>query len=119
MRLTNLHLIDRFSHFVSSTAEGDRKLSVVSRIDPEKRIDFTADIVLSGQKKNIAHGALYLDNDLVKSDYGLSRDNAEYFLVRHGYIIFCTHHLFRCSKTTKLLLEPLSATCVAGRRFKS
>lgn len=63
------------------TAEADRKLSVVGHIDPEKRVDISADIVLGGQKKNLAHGALWLENNQVKSDYGASKDNCKYFYV--------------------------------------
>ncbi|XP_047037209.1 apolipophorins isoform X1 [Helicoverpa zea] len=60
--------------------ESDRKLSIVGHIQPEKRVDVSADIILGGQKKNIVHGALFLDDNLVKSDYGASKDNFNYFL---------------------------------------
>ncbi|KOB75992.1 Apolipophorin protein [Operophtera brumata] len=72
-------LVKDFQHYEFTTAEADRKLSVVGHIEPEKRVDISADIILGGQKKNLAHGALWLDNNLVKSDYGASQDHCNYF----------------------------------------
>ncbi|XP_028026671.1 apolipophorins isoform X1 [Bombyx mandarina] len=72
-----------FQYFEFTTGyleEADRKLSIVGHLVPEKRVDITADIILSGDKKNIAHGALFLQDNLVKSDYGLSKENFNYFL---------------------------------------
>lgn len=63
--------------------EADRKLSVVGHIQPEKRIDISADILLGGEKKNLVNGALFLDDNLIKSEYGASKDNQNYFLVRN------------------------------------
>lgn len=63
------------------SAEADRKLSVIGHINPEKRVDISADIVLSGQKNNLAHAALWLDNNQVKSDYGASKEHCQYFYV--------------------------------------
>lgn len=61
--------------------ESERKLSIVSHLNPEKRVDISVDIVVPGQKKNIVQGALYLQDNLVKSNYGLSQDNFNYFVV--------------------------------------
>ncbi|KAJ8707317.1 hypothetical protein PYW08_010569 [Mythimna loreyi] len=69
-----------YQYFEFSTEESDRKLSVVGHLQPEKRVDVSADIILGGTKKNLLHGALYLDDNLVKSDYGASKDNLNYFL---------------------------------------
>ncbi|CAH0764921.1 unnamed protein product [Diatraea saccharalis] len=60
--------------------ESGRKLSIVGHIEPEKRVDISADIILGGDKKNIIHGALFLQDNLVKSDYGISKENFNYFL---------------------------------------
>ncbi|KAI8425854.1 hypothetical protein MSG28_011618 [Choristoneura fumiferana] len=60
--------------------ESERKLSVVGHLEPEKRVDVSADIVLPGERKNIIHGALYLQDNLVKSDYGISKENFNYFV---------------------------------------
>lgn len=54
---------------------------MIGHIDPEKRVDITADIVLGGQKKNLAHAALWLQDNQVKSDYGVSKDHCQYFYV--------------------------------------
>ncbi|GBP78977.1 Apolipophorins [Eumeta japonica] len=71
----------KYYEFTTSYSEDtQRKLSIVGTIDPEKRVDLTADIVLPGEKKNIAHGAFYLQDNLVKSDYGGSKDNFDYFV---------------------------------------
>ncbi|KAJ8705174.1 hypothetical protein PYW07_011001 [Mythimna separata] len=69
-----------YQYFEFSTEESDRKLSVVGHLQPEKRVDVSADIILGGTKKNLLHGALFLDDNLVKSDYGASKDNLNYFL---------------------------------------
>ncbi|XP_013192546.1 apolipophorins isoform X2 [Amyelois transitella] len=68
-----------FQYYEFTTEEADRKLMLVSHLDPEKRVDISADIVLGGEKKNIIHGALFLNDNLVKSDYGFSQDNFKYF----------------------------------------
>ncbi|XP_075987202.1 retinoid- and fatty-acid binding glycoprotein apolipophorin isoform X2 [Anticarsia gemmatalis] len=68
-----------YQYFEFTTDESDRKLSIVGHIQPEKRVDVSADIVLGGQKKNIVHGALFLDDNLIKSDYGASKENFNYF----------------------------------------
>ncbi|XP_022112947.2 apolipophorins [Pieris rapae] len=60
--------------------EKERKLSVIGHIDPEKRVDFSVDIVLPGQKKNIVHAALFMKDNLVNSEYGISRDNYNHFV---------------------------------------
>ncbi|XP_049881562.1 apolipophorins [Pectinophora gossypiella] len=60
--------------------ESERKLSIVGRIEPEKRIDVSADVILGKEKKNIVNGALYLQDNLVKSEYGISKDNFKYFV---------------------------------------
>ncbi|XP_050357243.1 apolipophorins [Nymphalis io] len=60
--------------------ESERKLSIVGHLIPEKRVDITVDIALAGQKKNIGHGAIFLENNVIKSDYGLSKDNFNYFV---------------------------------------
>ncbi|XP_053619006.1 apolipophorins isoform X2 [Plodia interpunctella] len=72
-------LIRDFTYYEFTTEEADRKLMIVSHLDPEKRVDVSADIVLGGEKKNIAHGALFLQDNLVKTDYGFSKDNFQYF----------------------------------------
>lgn len=54
---------------------------MVANLDPEKRVEVSADIILAAEKKNIIHGALFLQDNLVKSDYGLSKDNFNYFVV--------------------------------------
>lgn len=64
------------------SGDSGNRLSITSNIDPEKRVDASIDIVLPGQKThNIAHGALFLENNLVKSEYGMSRDNYDNFVV--------------------------------------
>lgn len=68
-----------YQYFEFTTDESDRKLSVVGHIQPEKRVDISADILLGGEKKNMLHGALFLEDNLVKSDYGVSKDNFNYF----------------------------------------
>ncbi|KAM3956905.1 retinoid- and fatty-acid binding glycoprotein apolipophorin isoform 2-T2 [Aphomia sociella] len=73
-------VIKDFQYYEFTTDESDRKLSVIGHLDPEKRVDISADIVLPGQKKNIAHGALFLQDNLVKSDYGISKENFNYFV---------------------------------------
>ncbi|XP_045779870.1 apolipophorins [Maniola jurtina] len=60
--------------------ESERKLSVVANLNPEKRVDVSVDIVLHKNKKNIVHGALFIEDNLVKSDYGASKDNFNYFV---------------------------------------
>lgn len=65
--------------------EAQRKLSIIGHIDPEKRVDISADIILPKEKKNIIHGALYLQDNLVKSDYGASKENFEYFVVSNHH----------------------------------
>lgn len=60
--------------------EAERKLSIVGHIDPEKRVDISADVLLGKEKKNIAHGALFIQDNLVKSSYGVSQDNLKYFI---------------------------------------
>jgi hypothetical protein len=65
--------------------ESGRKLCIVGHIDPEKKVDITADLVLGGEKKNLLHGALFLQDNLVKTDYGTSKDNFNYFLVSNDY----------------------------------
>lgn len=52
-------------------------------MNPEKRVDVSVDIVLHKNKKNIVHGALFLEDNLIKSDYGASKDNFNYFLVSY------------------------------------
>lgn len=69
------------------TVEQDRKLSVVGHLQPEQRVDISADIFLKNEKKNIAFGALFLKDNLVKSDYGLSKDNLKYFTVGCIYVV--------------------------------
>ncbi|CAB3232890.1 unnamed protein product [Arctia plantaginis] len=69
-----------YQYFEFTTAESDRKLSFVGHVQPEKRLDFSTDIVLGGEKKNIVHGALFIQDDLIKSDYGADKKNFEYFL---------------------------------------
>lgn len=44
-------------------------------------MEVSADIELPGEKKNIVRGALYLQDNLVKSDYGISKENFNYFVV--------------------------------------
>lgn len=73
-------LIKDYQYYEFTTDESDRKLSVIGHLDPEKRVDISADLVLSGEKKNIAHGALFLKDNLVKSEYGASKDNFDYFV---------------------------------------
>ncbi|KAL4704767.1 hypothetical protein ACJJTC_016888 [Scirpophaga incertulas] len=60
--------------------ESGRKLSIVGHVDPESRVDISADIILGGDKKNIMHGALFIQDNLIKSDYGSSKDNFNYFV---------------------------------------
>ncbi|CAG9133770.1 unnamed protein product [Plutella xylostella] len=72
-----------YKHFEITTSYSEdpqRKLSVVANLDPEKRVEVSADIILAAEKKNIIHGALFLQDNLVKSDYGLSKDNFNYFV---------------------------------------
>ncbi|MFB9840707.1 hypothetical protein, partial [Actinoallomurus acaciae] len=69
-----------FQYYEFTTDESDRKLSVVGHLQPEKRIDISADIILGGDKKNIVHGALFLQDNLVKSDYGFTNENFKYFV---------------------------------------
>lgn len=69
-----------YQYFEFTTAEADRKLSVVGHLKPEERVDFSADLMLGGDKKNIVFGALFIQDDLIKSDYGASAKNFEYFL---------------------------------------
>ncbi|CAH0599019.1 unnamed protein product [Chrysodeixis includens] len=69
-----------YQYFEFTTDESDRKLSVVGHIQPEKRVDISADILLGGEKKNLINGALFLDDNLIKSEYGASKDNLNYFL---------------------------------------
>ncbi|KAG6438575.1 hypothetical protein O3G_MSEX000068 [Manduca sexta] len=73
-------LVKDYQYYEFTTEESNRKLSIVGHLIPEKRVDISADIILSGDKKNIAHGALFLQDNLVKSDYGLSKENFNYFL---------------------------------------
>ncbi|XP_022837131.1 apolipophorins isoform X2 [Spodoptera litura] len=69
-----------YQYFEFSTDESDRKLSIVGHVQPEKRVDVSADLILGGEKKNMIHGALYLDDSLnLKTDYGMSKDNFNYF----------------------------------------
>lgn len=49
-------------------------------------MDVAVDIILPGHKKNIVHGALFLQDNIVKSDYGLSNDNFVYFVVSNHTI---------------------------------
>ncbi|CAG5023070.1 unnamed protein product [Parnassius apollo] len=58
----------------------ERTLSIVAHLQPEKRVDIAVDIMLPGHKKNIVHGALFLQDNLVKSEYGLSKENFNYFV---------------------------------------
>lgn len=71
----------------------------MGHVQPEKRLDFSTDIVLGGEKKNIAHGALFIQDDLIKSDYGADKKNFEYFLVSFELCFtdsfFNTSHLDR------------------------
>ncbi|XP_039760975.1 apolipophorins [Pararge aegeria] len=60
--------------------ESERKLSVIANLNPEKRVDVSVDIVLHKNKKNIVHGALFIEDNLIKSDYGASKDNFNYFV---------------------------------------
>ncbi|KAL0810218.1 hypothetical protein ABMA28_011000 [Loxostege sticticalis] len=60
--------------------EADRKLSIVGHLQPEKRVDISADLILGGEKKNIVHGALFLQDNLVKSEYGITKENFNYFV---------------------------------------
>ncbi|CAH2098987.1 unnamed protein product [Euphydryas editha] len=60
--------------------ESERKLSVIGHLNPEKRVDVSVDISLGGQKKNIGQAAIYIENNLVKTDYGVSKDNFNYFV---------------------------------------
>ncbi|XP_072946075.1 apolipophorins [Epargyreus clarus] len=72
-----------FQYYEFTTGYSDdkeRKLSIIGHIEPEKRLDISADIILPGHKKNIIHGALYLKDNLVKSDYGASKENFNYFV---------------------------------------
>ncbi|XP_063370071.1 apolipophorins isoform X1 [Cydia amplana] len=76
-------IIQDFQYYEFTTGYSDdngRRLTVVGHIEPEKRVDISADIVLPNQKKNIIHGALYLDGNLVKSEYGVSKENFNYFV---------------------------------------
>ncbi|CAK1546590.1 unnamed protein product [Leptosia nina] len=60
--------------------EKERKLSIIAHVEPEKRADFSVDIVVPGQKMNIINAALFMQDNEVKSKYGLSRDNYNHFL---------------------------------------
>ncbi|XP_023946306.2 apolipophorins [Bicyclus anynana] len=60
--------------------ESERKLSVIANLNPEKRVDVSVDIVLNKNKKNIVNGAIFIEDNLVKSEYGLSKDNFNYFV---------------------------------------
>ncbi|CAH2060387.1 unnamed protein product, partial [Iphiclides podalirius] len=60
--------------------ESERKLTIVGNLQPEKRVDVAVDIILPGHKKNIIHGGLFLQDNLVKSEYGLSKENFNYFV---------------------------------------
>ncbi|KAH9637818.1 hypothetical protein HF086_017596 [Spodoptera exigua] len=69
-----------YQYFEFTTDESDRKLSIVGHVQPEKRVDISADLILGGEKKNMVHGALFLDDSLnLKTDYGMSKDNFNYF----------------------------------------
>lgn len=37
--------------------------------------------MLPGAKKNIGHAALFVKDDLLKTDYGASKENFDYFTV--------------------------------------
>ncbi|KPI95250.1 Apolipophorin [Papilio xuthus] len=79
-----MHAVARdFQYYEFTTGysdETERKLSIIGHLQPEKRVDVSVDIVLPGHKKSIAHGALYLQDNIVKSDYGLSKENFNYFV---------------------------------------
>ncbi|RVE54932.1 hypothetical protein evm_000299 [Chilo suppressalis] len=73
-------IVRDYQYYEFTTDESGRKLSIIGHIEPEKRVDISADIILGGDKKNIVHGALFLQDNLVKSDYGISKENFNYFL---------------------------------------
>ncbi|XP_063834944.1 apolipophorins isoform X2 [Ostrinia nubilalis] len=73
-------VVKDFQYYEFTTEESDRKLSIVGHLQPEKRVDISADIILGGEKKNIVHGALFLQDNLVKSDYGATKENFNYFI---------------------------------------
>ncbi|XP_038219067.1 apolipophorins [Zerene cesonia] len=60
--------------------EKERKLSIIGHLNPEERVDISVDIVLPGQKKNIVHAALFMKDNQINSDYGISRDNYNHFV---------------------------------------
>ncbi|XP_026331141.1 apolipophorins-like, partial [Hyposmocoma kahamanoa] len=72
-------IVKDFTYYEFTVDEHDHKLSVIGHLQPEQRVDISADIFVKNEKKNIAFGALYLKDNLVKSDYGLSKDNLKYF----------------------------------------
>ncbi|XP_041983389.1 apolipophorins [Aricia agestis] len=72
-----------FKYYEFSTSysdQADRKLSLVANLDPEKRVDVSAAIVFPGQKKNIVNAALFIEDGALKTDYGVSNDNFQYFV---------------------------------------
>ena len=73
-------LLKDFQYFEFTTEESGCKFSVVAHLVPEKRADISADLILSGGKKNIAHGALFLKDNTIQSEYGASKDNFNHLM---------------------------------------
>ncbi|KAJ0171016.1 hypothetical protein K1T71_013215 [Dendrolimus kikuchii] len=71
--------LEEFKRFELITEESDRKLSICGNIDPEKKVDISADVYVGGDKKNLARAAVFIQNKELKEEYRVDKDNFNTF----------------------------------------